>query len=161
MGERFVIWCRRNPVVAGLLAALVLVFLAGSAGVLWQWQRARQERDIARLEKERAERQLRLICHRVDKLKKLGTDLLQRPGKYGTGQDVLQQALAFYQDLLPEEGDSPLVRREAARLFRQVAEIHHHLGQPGLAAEAYGHQESLLSRLIEKEPANKDLRLEL
>jgi tetratricopeptide (TPR) repeat protein len=158
MGERVVIWCRRNPVVAGLLAALVLVFLVGSAGVLWQWQRARQERDIARLEKERAERHLQLIYHRVDKLKKLGTDLLRQPGKYGTGQDVLHQALAFYRDLLPEEGDSPVVRREAARLFRQVAEIHHHLGEPGLAAEAYGHQESQLSRLLEKEPANKALR---
>ena len=41
-GERVVVWCRRNPGVAGLLAALVLVFLAGSAGVLWQWQLARR-----------------------------------------------------------------------------------------------------------------------
>src|SRR6516162_8107186 len=37
IGERCIIWCRRNPRVAGLLAALLLVFLAGSGGVLWQW----------------------------------------------------------------------------------------------------------------------------
>ena len=36
--ERFIVWCRRRPGFAGLLAALVLVFLAGSSGVLWQWE---------------------------------------------------------------------------------------------------------------------------
>jgi WD40 repeat protein len=39
-GEQVVRWCRRRPVVAGLLAALVLVFLTGLAGVLWQRQQA-------------------------------------------------------------------------------------------------------------------------
>ena len=39
--ERIIVWCRRRPGFAGLLAALVLVFLAGSSGVLWQWERAR------------------------------------------------------------------------------------------------------------------------
>ena len=36
--ERVIVWCRRKPGFAGLVAALVLVFLAGSSGVLWQWQ---------------------------------------------------------------------------------------------------------------------------
>src|SRR5262249_49350776 len=34
-------WCRRNPVVAGLLAALALVFAAGFAAALWRMQEAR------------------------------------------------------------------------------------------------------------------------
>src|SRR5262249_6611356 len=38
--ERFRRWCRRNPVVAGLTAALVLVFLAGFVGVAWKWREA-------------------------------------------------------------------------------------------------------------------------
>jgi len=33
-------WCRRNPVVAGLAALAFLLFVAGLAGVLWQWRRA-------------------------------------------------------------------------------------------------------------------------
>jgi serine/threonine protein kinase len=40
MCERIIVSCRRNPGVAALLVALLLVFLAGSSGVLWQWQRA-------------------------------------------------------------------------------------------------------------------------
>jgi serine/threonine protein kinase len=33
-------WCRRNPAVAGLSAALVLVFLLGFSGVAWKWREA-------------------------------------------------------------------------------------------------------------------------
>jgi len=34
-------WCRRQPVRAGLSAALMLVLVLGAAGVFWQWQRAK------------------------------------------------------------------------------------------------------------------------
>jgi WD40 repeat protein/serine/threonine protein kinase len=40
--EWFWRWCRRNPVVAGLTAALVVVFLAGFAGVAWKWWEAEE-----------------------------------------------------------------------------------------------------------------------
>jgi serine/threonine-protein kinase len=167
-GERVVAWCRRKPVVAGLLAALLLVFLAGSAGVLWQWQRAstsaadyQRERDTARQEKDRAERHLQIVREQVDRLNQLGRDLLRQPGRYGTGQAVLEEALGFYQALLPEEGNDPTVRREAAKLYRLVAEIHHRIGQNGKAAEAFGRQAKLLSSLLKEEPADKALRMEL
>jgi tetratricopeptide (TPR) repeat protein len=174
-GERVVVWCRRKPVVAGLLAALVLVFLAGSAGVLWQWQSARRnaaeaernaaafqrERDTARQEKERAERRLQLVCDRVDRLNRLGSDLLRRPGQFRTGQAVLEEALAFYQEMLPEESNDPKVRREAEKLFGQVALIHHTLGHAGKAAQARGRQATLLTSLLEEEPASKELRMDL
>jgi serine/threonine protein kinase len=173
--ERLVGWCRRQPRVAGLLAALVLVLLTGSAGVLWQWQRAsrnaadaeqnaaafRRQRDMARQEKERAEHHLQRVRARVDRLRGLGGDLLHRPGQYRTGQAVLEQALAFYQDMLPEEGNDPRVRREAAQLFQQVATIHHTLGHVGKAAEARGHLVNLLTSLLAEEPANTALRIEL
>jgi tetratricopeptide (TPR) repeat protein/tRNA A-37 threonylcarbamoyl transferase component Bud32 len=188
-GERVIVWCRRKPAVAVLLAALVLVFLAGSCGVLWQWQRARrnaaeaeqhaadfrrerdkarqeedkarQEEDKARQEKDRAERHLQIVRDRVDRLKQLGHNLLRRPGLYGTGQDVLKEALAFYRELLPQEGNDPRLRREAATLFRQVADIHQHIGQTEQAAEAYGQQANLLTTLLKEEPASKDLQMEL
>jgi tetratricopeptide (TPR) repeat protein/tRNA A-37 threonylcarbamoyl transferase component Bud32 len=175
MGERVVGWCRRKPGVAGLLAALVLVFLAGVIGVLWQWQRAnrkaaeaeqnaaafQRERDTARQEKARAEQRLQMVCDRVERLTQLGRDMMRRPGLYRTGQDVLEEALAFYRQMLPEEGNDPRVRREAAKLFRQVAEIHHHIGQLSKAAEAYGHQVDLLSRMLNEDTANKALRMDL
>jgi tetratricopeptide (TPR) repeat protein len=166
--ERLVGWCRRKPVVAGLLAALLLVLLAGSSGVLWQWQRARhhaaafkQERDTAQRQRERAERHLRRVRGRVDQLTRLGRDLWQRPGLYHTGKAVLEEALAFYQEILPEEGGDPAVRRQAAEMYGQVAAIHHALGPWRKAVEAYGQQASLLASLLEEEPGSKALRQQL
>jgi WD40 repeat protein len=37
-------WCHRQPVRAGLTAALLTVLLLGAFGVLWQWRRAEEER---------------------------------------------------------------------------------------------------------------------
>jgi WD40 repeat protein/tetratricopeptide (TPR) repeat protein len=57
--ERFARWCRRNKAVATLLAALVMVFFAGFAGVTIQWRRANAE--AARANKTAlAESQLRV-----------------------------------------------------------------------------------------------------
>ena len=80
---------------------------------------------------------------------------------YRTGQAVLEEALAFYQELLPNEGNDPRMRREAVQLFGQVAEIHHTLDQATKAAEAWARQASLLKSLLEEEPASKDLRIRL
>jgi WD40 repeat protein/serine/threonine protein kinase len=52
--ERLWRWCRRNPLPAGLLAALVLVFLAGFAGVFWQWRVAETQTGIALVREQEA-----------------------------------------------------------------------------------------------------------
>jgi WD40 repeat protein/serine/threonine protein kinase len=53
--ERFWRWCRRNPLVAGLLAGIVLVFLAGFAGVSWQWREAEAAREDEKNQRGQAE----------------------------------------------------------------------------------------------------------
>jgi tetratricopeptide (TPR) repeat protein len=175
IGERIIIWSRRNPRIAGLLAALLLVFLAGSGGVLWQWQRAsnnaakaaknaaayRQEWEIARQQKERAQHHLKLVRDGVGKLEQLGQEMLQKPGQYRSGQAVLEKALAFYKELLPEEGYDPEVRREAVKLFGQVAWIQHTLGQADKAAAAWDDQAELLDSLLKENPGDNSLRLDL
>ena len=51
--ERLRRWCRRNPVVSGLTAALALAFLAGFAGVAWKWREAERQKDIAQAAENR------------------------------------------------------------------------------------------------------------
>ena len=46
--ERLGRWCRRNPVVASLAAALVLAVLIGFAGITWKWWEAEWQAGIAR-----------------------------------------------------------------------------------------------------------------
>src|SRR5262249_3660102 len=41
--ERTISWCRRKPALAGSIIGLVVVGLAGLAGILWQWRRAEAE----------------------------------------------------------------------------------------------------------------------
>jgi WD40 repeat protein/tetratricopeptide (TPR) repeat protein/tRNA A-37 threonylcarbamoyl transferase component Bud32 len=54
--ERAWRWCKRNPVVAGLLAALVLVFVSGFGLVLWKWRDAvDQKRQAQQAEASAAE----------------------------------------------------------------------------------------------------------
>ena len=56
--ERFTRWCRRRPAIAGLVAAVVLLFLSGLSGVLWQWTRANREARTAREALEKSEESL-------------------------------------------------------------------------------------------------------
>jgi serine/threonine protein kinase/Tfp pilus assembly protein PilF len=160
-GEKLWRWCRRKPGVSALIAALLLVFLAGSSAVLWQWRRASRERDAARHAKERAERQLQIVQDRVDRLDRLGHDLLRKPGLYRTGKAVLEEALAFYKELLPNEGNDPNVRREAAKRFGQVAWIHNILGQADKASDAWDHQARLQTSLLNENPADNAMRMTL
>ncbi|HMF14318.1 MAG TPA: serine/threonine-protein kinase, partial [Gemmataceae bacterium] len=143
--ERAIRWCRRKPAVAGLLAALVLVFLTGLAGVLWQWQRAtdnaakaEEDRDVAQQQRELAERRLLVLRERVDGLSQRGRDLLGQPGQYAGGKALLEEALTFYDKFLPEDASDPRLRLKAQELFGQVGNIHVTLGQAGKALEAYG-----------------------
>jgi WD40 repeat protein/tetratricopeptide (TPR) repeat protein len=52
---RLVRWTRRNPAVAGLLALVVAVCLAGFAGVAWQWREANRKAQDALTAKGLAE----------------------------------------------------------------------------------------------------------
>ncbi|HEV2971299.1 MAG TPA: protein kinase [Pirellulales bacterium] len=45
--ETAVRWCRRRPAIAGLGAGLLVAILAGFGGILWQWNRAETERQLA------------------------------------------------------------------------------------------------------------------
>jgi serine/threonine protein kinase/WD40 repeat protein len=53
--EKFWRWCRRNPLVASLLAGIVLVFLMGFAGVFWQWRGAETARQEEKFQRRRAD----------------------------------------------------------------------------------------------------------
>ena len=169
--ERVIVWCRRKPGFAGLLAALVLVFLAGSAGVLWQWQRARgkpatergafrRERDMARQEKARAEHHLRMVRDQVDRLNRLGDDSYSGPGVPDRRSPCWRKPSLSTRNCFPRRATTRRPPR-GRNAFRSVAEIHHTLDQPAMAAEAWGRQANLLTGLLEEEPASKDLRMEL
>ncbi len=58
--ERIIKWVKRRPLVAGLLAAVVLVTLVGVAGVAWAYGLALEERDFAQVQEKKAQEERNL-----------------------------------------------------------------------------------------------------
>jgi WD40 repeat protein len=56
--ERLWRWCRRRPAIAGLAAAVVVLFFTGLVLVLWQWDRANREAHTAKEALQRSEESL-------------------------------------------------------------------------------------------------------
>src|SRR5205085_7040277 len=119
-GERAVRWCRRNPAVASLAAALVLMFVGGCTFFFWQWNDLNRERDKVREKDGLAEGYLARSRVLVDRLSRLANDLSDRPGLDQTGRTLLQEALVFRKEVMQEKGGDPEARLEAARAFNRV-----------------------------------------
>jgi serine/threonine protein kinase/predicted Zn-dependent protease len=165
LADRSVKWVKRRPVVAGLLAALVLAVVAGATGVIWQWQRAeqnaadfRQERDNAVEARRRAEHHLKSARESIDELSNLGNQLWSQPQTNATGKILLEKVLAFYQELLKDESKDPDIRLGTAQVCGQVADIRHVLGQLDRAVQVWQQQRSLLEGLLKDAPDNIQYR---
>jgi len=78
-------WYRRKPMIAGLAAALGLVFALGFAGVLWQWQRALVGEATSR-NNERTALKNELVA--------MENELVARRHAYAADMILVQEALA-------------------------------------------------------------------
>jgi serine/threonine protein kinase/tetratricopeptide (TPR) repeat protein len=103
--ERFARWCRRNPWVAGLSAAVLASLILGTVVSTVQAFRARRAEAETRLQRDRAETQARIATAVQDFLRK----------------DMLAQASAFNHSTLHTKPDADLKVRTA--LDRAAATI--------------------------------------
>ncbi len=141
--DRALRWCRRNPIVAMLVAIAGTLFVTGTVAVTLQWRQAvfnlgRAEHEFARAEKNleqakqqglRASRHLRTAQASIDELlNQLATELSSIPQMEETQRRLLVSALSFQERLLDEESDDPLVQLEAAEGQLRVARINRMLG---------------------------------
>ncbi|MCI0642948.1 MAG: protein kinase [Gemmataceae bacterium] len=123
--ERLWRWCRRRPALAMLTAALVAVFLAGFAGVLWQWLRAEANyRDADQL-RALAEENLLRALETVDQFcTKVSQDvLLNEPGMQPLRKQLLETARDYYQKFVQERGDNPRLRKELGKAYLQLGRL--------------------------------------
>jgi tetratricopeptide (TPR) repeat protein len=141
--ERVLRWCGRRPLVASLLAALVLALTGGATGVIWQWQRAEAKAAEARQAQELAEANYAKIRETIDRMAQHGEAMSYKL----EGQALLQEALAAYQVLLQEKGDDPTVNLRKAQAQLRSAEIRWWLREQQQAAKDNGQARELLERL--------------
>jgi WD40 repeat protein/serine/threonine protein kinase len=118
--ERSWRWCKRNPAVASLMAALALVFMAGFAGVTWKWRDAEWQKDRAkaaqareaaeRAEADRERRRAEMNFYHSLVREAQATRRLRNAGYRRDVWDRLKQALA----LKTPDKDPSQLRQEAA-----------------------------------------------
>ena len=175
-------WCRRKPLVASLLAALVVACSAGMAGVTWQWRRAEKiaidaqldrdeadrqradavrERNRAVAEQDRAEAHYLRARQVLDQLTQLGVEMSNRQGMADTSRNILEQALTFYEGFLQERSDDPSVRLETGRACQRAALINQQLGRMDAAEPTLRRGVKILDELIEQQPRNAEARKSL
>jgi serine/threonine protein kinase len=123
-------WCRRNPAVAGLSTALVLVFLLGFSGVAWKWRQASAHLALATRASTEAtealgrEEQQR---HRADEQRQLAEgnlDLALKAFERIAGRLSLA-GLTAPVDAGDEEGPAqPVVSPEAAAILQDLVSFY-------------------------------------
>jgi serine/threonine-protein kinase len=179
--ERVSRWCRRNPVVAGLTAAVALLLvaitmasvaaaahfdrLAKAATVLAGEERAAKEREAEQRQaaedaKKLAEANFAKARAAVDDyLTKVSESrLLTVPGMQPLRRELLQAALTFYQNFIKERANDPAVRAGLAAALFRVGRIRTELGDTAEGRKDLAAALALYQDLAQSNPGDADLR---
>jgi serine/threonine protein kinase/tetratricopeptide (TPR) repeat protein len=161
--ERTWRWCKRNPIVASLLATVAGLTLALAIGSTAAWLRLRTSYDEVRLERNRAEANFRDARQAVDDsfTRVSESALLDAPGMQPLRKQLLEDALRYYQGFVRRLGDRPEARADLAAAFTRVATI---VSEIGSKEEALGYLRKALDiyeALAAASPDDRRLRREL
>jgi tetratricopeptide (TPR) repeat protein len=137
--ERSWRWCWRNPALAAMWTALLLVVVAAFGLVTWQWQEAdwsfhRAEQETQDKETALGDKQLALAdaeenfakaLEAVDKMlaRVAGEQLEFAPRMDPVRLELAQEALAFYQWFLRKKPGDVRIRREVGLAHLRVAQL--------------------------------------
>jgi tetratricopeptide (TPR) repeat protein len=177
-------WCRRNPVVAGLAAALTAILLLATAASLVAYghvtrlahdehsarltavrevQAAQDARMQEAAERRRAEANFHRARAAVDGYLTTVSEsqLLKVPGLQPLRGELLESALPFYQDFLKERGDDPMLRAELAATQSRIGRIQAELGAADAARRALKSAIAAYQAEIAKDPQDRALRAAL
>jgi tetratricopeptide (TPR) repeat protein len=137
-------------------------------------QEAQRQRDLAKAEKQNAQQ---LLAEAKKEREQAGTRL--RPALVALEQlvttvsrsdtaaapeareQLLKEALRFYQDFLAEKRDGSAPDAETARAWRRVGDIQRRLGNPKEAETAYRRGLELEQRVVREGTASPEARAEL
>jgi tetratricopeptide (TPR) repeat protein len=164
-------WVRRHrTLVLSSAVALTVTVTALSIGVVLlsaansreRAERGRAEKNFAEATEQRklAERNFALARSAVhDYYITVSEDtLLQQPGMQGLREDLLRQALVYYQRFLDERQDDPSLRQEVADAHFYAGTIVQAINSPGEALPHFEKAAELLKTLLDKSPKSIELK---
>jgi serine/threonine protein kinase len=172
--ERLGRWCRRNPLVASLAAAIFLLLISGTvlSTLLATWaigekdraegeqQIAQRERDAAGTARDLAEERFQLANQAVDNLLTLASDpeyQFSQPQR----KKLLESALPFYQKFVEQKPGDP--RHEVARgvAYYRLALIRGEHGELEQVAADLRHMRAIFLKLSNEFPDIPEYRYHL
>lgn len=135
---RAVRWSRRNPVVAGLLTALVVGSVAGFAVVTVLWLRADQAAKVAEAARQAADDDYRraeaVVNHFYQKMYDGGS--VAAPVDLKTRLELIRDAVGFYEEAARRRpGEKPPA--ELAAVYARLGMLHQLLGEDEPADAAF------------------------
>jgi serine/threonine-protein kinase len=182
--ERLWRWCKRRPLVAGLLASLAVLLVCGVAGITWQWRRAEHQRAVAvtnadETDKQRreavelrrqAERQRAIAEENYQKARKVVDEfftrvseekLLDVPGLQPLRKELLESALKYYREFLKEHGNDPALKADVAATQLRMAKLLREIGSRAEALKAAEQSLALREELAKADPKDSKRQREL
>ncbi len=156
-------WGQRNPLAAAASATALALALGGSlAFALRERASAREllaERDQARAERERAERNLDQALDAVDlMLARTGDEVLASvPRMAEVRRQLLQDAISFYAELLEGRRDDPRLTTERLALEWRLAALQIELGELAASDQGISELESEVRERLERAPGDAQL----
>lgn len=152
--ERLWRWCRRQPAVA----ALIVVLVAGLAGVAALWVVAQHERTAARHERDQAAHNFQLarwtvreFCLIVGKDPRLRTRSLD-----GLRQDMLESAVQVCEEFVRQRSDVPEVLAQQGETYALLGTIKMLLHSEAEAFELFQQAQALFDQVARARPTVPD-----
>ncbi len=144
-------WCRRNPTIAGMALALLVLLIVGTAvSSYYAVTASRRARE--------AEHNFRRARAAVDEyFVRVSTDtLLNQPGMQPLQHELLRQALEYYQEFLEDRHADADLEDELAATHYRVGLITEVIDGPEAALADLQTARRLQEELLNRTPANSD-----
>ena len=149
----------RHKIGVTAAAVLLLAILGGTAATAWQARLARQQAEIARTERARAERRFNDVRQLANAMIfELHDSIEDLPGATGARKLIVERALQYLDGLAAESRGDPSLQRELADGYQRIGNLQGgpyvaNIGDTPLALRSYERALSIRQLLLESQSA--------
>jgi serine/threonine protein kinase len=155
--ERLWRWCRRNPRLAALTAAVALCLVSVAVVSSAAYFRVKAAGEQEHASRVRAEENLGVARDAVAYFTRISEDpRLRAVGLERLRRDMWGKARDFYAQLARQQADDPRVEADRGRAFLQLGRLMDLLGSPAEALDSYRQAEEVFERLANDHPGVAD-----
>jgi tetratricopeptide (TPR) repeat protein len=155
-------WLRKHRVAALTCVALALVLVLATLGLVANNLMIRSEQELTQAANERLQDNLKLSLKALDgTLQKLEVRMPRDPDAARENQEILTEALGFYENFAARNQADANVRREAATAYSRAGHLHLRLGNYEKGIAALDRAAEVSAKLIEDFPADQEAKRSL